>query len=365
MSDYFDEPESFGDVEDIEVSLLVNRFENMLKHEKPVFFDVYEFVDIIDYYLESDNTEKSRLALQYAIDLHPASDTLKLRQAMHYAYQNEKDKALHILKSINPSSDKESELIFTRANIFSRLKMHHNSVREFQKLIHVWDDPSEIYMNIAYEYENSGDYLKAIQCLKSAIKKNIICDSMLYELGYCFEMLNKKEEAIDFFQKYIDSNPYSEVAWVNLAIAFSNTGQFEKAIEANDYAIAIDDNFASAYYNKAFALKELKCYNQAAETFKELIAVQYQDAMVYYNIGECYEKEGNWNNAILYYNKALELDEFFAEAWAGLGCVYEEIGNNPKALLYTQKAVEVEPNNDGYWYILGYIQMKMAQYEQA
>src|SRR3546814_9774721 len=82
-----------------------------------------------------------------------------------------------------------------------------------------------------------------------------VCSSdLLYELAFCFDIIDRQEESIAFYQKYIDEEPYSYAAWYNLGNAFNKLGLFEKAIDAYDYAILVRDNFAAAYFNKGNAL---------------------------------------------------------------------------------------------------------------
>jgi hypothetical protein len=37
--------------------------------------------------------------------------------------------------------------------------------------------------------------------------------SVLYNVVYCFEFLDQNIDAIAYLNKYIDKNPYSEIAW--------------------------------------------------------------------------------------------------------------------------------------------------------
>jgi len=68
--------------------------------------------------------------------------------------------------------------------------------------------------------------------------------------AFCYDVLDKQEESIKFYEQYIDNEPYSYAAWYNLGNAFNKMDLFEKSIDAYDYAILIKDNFASAYFNK-------------------------------------------------------------------------------------------------------------------
>ena len=49
----------------------VNRYEEMLKNQTHCFFDIHEFEDIIDYYLDSENFTKAAMAANYAAHIYP------------------------------------------------------------------------------------------------------------------------------------------------------------------------------------------------------------------------------------------------------------------------------------------------------
>jgi tetratricopeptide (TPR) repeat protein len=61
----------------------------------------------------------------------------------------------------------------------------------------------------------------------------------LYELAFCYDVLDNQEESVQFYQQYIDNEPYSYAAWYNLGNAYTKLSLFEKAIDAYDYAILI------------------------------------------------------------------------------------------------------------------------------
>lgn len=60
----------FGEEETLDI---VQRYEDMLKHNQSFFFDVIEFENIIDYYLTIDKTSHALEAANIAHRIHPYS----------------------------------------------------------------------------------------------------------------------------------------------------------------------------------------------------------------------------------------------------------------------------------------------------
>ena len=86
--------------------------------------------------------------------------------------------------------------------------------------------------HIAYVYQNMGDYETSITYLKLCLEQNMENQDALYELAFCYDVLDNQQESVLFYQQYIDNEPYSYAAWYNLGDAFTKLSLFEKAIDA-------------------------------------------------------------------------------------------------------------------------------------
>ena len=84
---------------DDEVLSSVNRYEDMLKNHTRHFFDVHEFEDIIDFYLDSENFAEAASAANYAARIYPLASSIKLRMAEILIDKGQPVKALKLLNS--------------------------------------------------------------------------------------------------------------------------------------------------------------------------------------------------------------------------------------------------------------------------
>ena len=84
-------------------------------------------------------------------------------------------------------------------------------------------------------------------------------------------ILQKYEDAIDNFNKVIESDPNFKEAVLNKGIALLNLSQNEDAIEHLNKVIEIDPNYKEAYLYKGEALWDLKQYQDAIEFFNKVI----------------------------------------------------------------------------------------------
>ncbi len=353
--------------EDYPIGNLTSRFENMLKGTEGEYFDSEEFEALIDYYQQSFNTEKARLALELAMQQHPFNANLKIKQARQLASESNYLMALDILNELEIYEPNDPEILMTRANIFSMMMEFKKAISELKKTIELVDadELEEIYSSIAFEYENLGQYKQALEFLKKALTINPSSDALLYEIGMCYEVDKKLDKSITFFNQYLNDHPHSIAAWFNLGLSYHHSEQYEKAIDAFEYVLAIDHRNLSAYLSMAQSYSNLENYSKAIEIYRESFALGKPEALTYYSIGECYEKMQDFRPALINYRKALELDEELPEPWAGIGVIFDEEGNTKTGIRYLMKACELDPLNTEFLLILADMYIKQKDYDKA
>ena len=240
--------------EDFENSL--KRFEEMIASNTSQFFDADELEEIIEYYMQWFNLELAKKAIDYATNQYPYNSSLKIKKAQYLSSQHNTRDALLLLNDIEEVESSNSELYMTRGYIYSQIGLSEQAIENFKFALPLSEFKDEVYVAIGVEFLNDEKAADALYYLKKAIKINSENEIALNELSLCFELTGKSEEAITFYESYIDENPYSYYAWFNLGISYNRLGLYEKAVDAYDYAIAIKDNFSSAYFNKANSLAQ-------------------------------------------------------------------------------------------------------------
>jgi tetratricopeptide (TPR) repeat protein len=345
---------------------LVKMLENKLHAGESFYFDVEDYELIIDHYLEEDDLEKCFLVLQNAMEQHPNTISLSLRQVQFLISKNNTEKALRILKEVEAIDPYNRDIFRTRGDIYSQLQYYHEAIKEYQKAIDDTEENlDEIYSNIAYEYENLHNYDKALEYLKKAIDFNPENETALFELSFCAEMAEKPQVVVDFLVKYLDRFPYAKAGWFNLGLAYSSLMEHEKAIDAYDYVIAIDETFSTAYFNKGNALATLERYEEALKSYRETLAFESPEGLTYYYIGECYEKMNEPERAEEYYRLAIDADPASSDARVGLGCILSERGRHSDAITLFKEALEQNPNDSETLYLLADEYMETSDIELA
>jgi tetratricopeptide (TPR) repeat protein len=72
-------------------------------------------------------------------------------------------------------------------------------------------------------------------------------------LGNLCEGRKLHKEAIQYYEKAMELNPHFAKCYLNLGIAYANTGQFKKAIKIwkKSLNFTVDKNMVKAYIQKA------------------------------------------------------------------------------------------------------------------
>ena len=147
----------------------------------------------------------------------------------------------------------------TKASIFSQLKDSKRAINFFEAALSKAEseDKDAIFLDLAMEHENDGNYKAAVEVLKRAMSHNPANEGAIYELAYCYDQLNDNKNAIKSYSDFIEENPYSYTSWYNLGNAYSKAENFEKAVWAYDYCLIINAEFGPAHFNLGNAFKTL------------------------------------------------------------------------------------------------------------
>ena len=351
--------------EEEENNLSLSKFESMLKTNKVLFFDSEEFEEIILHYLDMGKANLAKKALKLALEQHPKSTGLKLVQVEMLIYDDkleQAEKLLNELFAIEPNND---EIYIQKANIYSKRDNHEKAVELLKTALEYTDDYADVYNLMGMEYLFMDNLEMAKDSFIKCLEVDIEDQSALYNVVYCFEFLDQNQEAIEYLTKYIDLNPYSEIAWHQLGRLHYGIKEYDQAIRAFDYATLIDDEFLGAFMEKAKALERLKKYKEAIESYNRTIELDDATSYALLRIGKCYEKLGNNVQALNHYNKTVHEDPLLDKGWIAITDFYIRQKNYQKALFFVNKALAIDNQNRLYWKRYATINKQMNFFEEA
>ena len=346
-------------------SLSLTRFEKMLKTNRILFFDSNEFENIISYYLENGKINFAKKAIKLGLEQHPDSSNLALFEIEILIFENKLDNAEKLLEALILSEPSNEEVYIQKANIYSKKKLHQKAILCLNKILDFNPDNAEVYSLIGIEYLFMEDFENAkfnfIKCLNYDDSDY----SALYNIVYCFEILEQNNKAIEYLNTYLNTNPYCEVAWHQLGKQYLFFKNYAKAISAFDFAIISDEYFIGAYIEKGRALEKINKYNEAIENYKLIIALKDESSYPLLRMGICYNKISNYKKAIQNLNDCIKVDPQLNKAWYLLAEIYYKNQKYDSAILSIKKALEINSEKEDYWKLYAKINIGLKLYEEA
>lgn len=331
-------------------SVLIDRYESMLSQGEVYFYDVDEFEEIIEHYTISNELQVAFNAVDMAKSQHPQSLTFMLKEAELLAYSNRAGEALKTIENLELLEASNTEIYITKASILSQQGKYKLALGALEyALTFAPDNIEDIYMSMAFEYQNLNKFPEAIDILKKVLALDTSNEDALYEIAYCFDITNFQNNAIEFFKNYIDENPYSSHGWYNLGNSYSGIKNFDFAIKAYDYCIVIDEMFSSAYFNKANIYAKQDKYLDAIDVYQQCLDLEQGGAITYFYMAECYFNMNSLNKALLYYKKAVAHDDKYSEAWMGMGETLAQLNRFEEAAGFMEKSLSIDELNPENW----------------
>ncbi len=345
----------------------IESFENYLKGGTIGYYDVDRLEAMVDHYLISGQYKKGRKCAEYALTMFSFAPIFKLRLAQALTGMGKLKESLNVLGQIEKTMSEDTEWLLTKASIFSQLKDSKLAIRFFRAALEKADkeDKDEIFLDLAMELENAGDYKGAIEVLKDAMKHNPKNEGAIYELAYCYDQMDDTANAIKSYSDFIEENPYSFTSWYNLANAYSKNENYEKAIWAYDYCLLINEDFGPAYFNLGNAYLSQEKYKLAIENFEKCMEIDGDDPVALCYIGEAYEQLDQLALAKMFYQRSMEMAPLLPDAWLGMGIVHDLEGKTFEALTFIFKALELDDQNAGIYHVLAGAYEKLGEIELA
>ena len=165
--------------------------------------------------------------------------------------------------------------------------------------------------------------------------------------GYAYALKGAHDEAIAAYNKAIDIDPRSAMAFFNRAIAYSQKNELDRAIADYNKTIEIDPNMAAAYAYRGSSYYLKGDSSRALADLNDAIRRDPKQARFYTNRGAVYRDKGDFDRAIADHTKAIELDPKLPNAFYNRGLVYNGKGDRERAVADFQAVLALDPSDQG------------------
>lgn len=349
------------------VAELIANYERMIAENDSCFFEEGSLDQIIEYYEERQNMDMAMKVVNMAVEQHPFSASFLIKKGQLLFDGKDFDNALEALDQAAALDASDLQIYLLRCDIYVWQGKFLQAIDTIEVAMDFAekDEMPDLYLELADIYEEWERYDDLFGTLMKTLDLDPTNEEALNRMWFCVEFTEKYSESVEYHKMFIDENPYSYLAWFNLAHAYAGLKEYDKAIEAFEFVIAINDEYEYAFKDCGELLFKIKNYQKAADYFLQasLISKPYKE--LYYSIGECYEHMHNYNRARYYYRKATNLDPYFGDAYYKIGTMYEEENRWGNALTAYERAYKLDEENAEYALSIADVNMHMGDIDKA
>lgn len=337
----------------------------MIENNEERYFDTEEYEDIIIYYLEMGDISFAETAVKYALKLHPSSIELKIKKFEVLLELENYTLAKQLMDEVKESSLESTDFLVCCAKYYSNLGNPRRAIKYCEEALKLQEEENFLHNFMADEFVNLEDPFTALKHYKQALTFDPNDDYALENTMFCYNLLNRGEDAIEFLNDYLDKYPFSETAWFEYGQFYFNRKNYEEAIKGFDYLLAINSQSVGVYANKAACYEAMGEWLKAVEVYEEMLALEYTKSFTYYKIGLCYKENKQPVLALNAFQKSLRDDPQFYLSMMEQSYIYEEMGSMKEALHFAREAVLLNDNNVDYQKRLAFLYIDSGRYEES
>lgn len=390
--------DSFDEYLDPDALRLFNRFVD--EEEKGVngFYDVDEYVSLIETCIIFGNMHKAQRILNKARQQYPEAVDLKLKDAELCLETDRFEKALLYLEEIEKVEPYLSEIYILRGHVLKCLKKCGEARNAFLKAQQTGADELDVNIGLAETEIAAENPEKAWVYMQRILGMS---DDTIETCNRFLDMAQKGglfPQAIDFVCNLLKKDPYSIRYWRLLSELYEMAGRYEQSLEADNFILAIEPEEEETLLHKFCLVPHaLPANSEKLPEFyakMEKLAQKTEDrellTSVWHRLAQFYEKEDG-EAAELYYRRLLDFSEYrqfvffrlgvletfmqryeqalklFFEAlrcdeepysmlespariYRGIACTCFAVGDAEEGLRYNLLAVETEPEHPEHLY---------------
>jgi tetratricopeptide (TPR) repeat protein len=350
-----------------EIRELVKQFQNLKAGRGNSFLEEEAFEKIIDYFDDVEDLPQALEAAEMGIEQYPYSSALLIKKADLLIATRHYTEALEILNHAELLDSNDINLYILKTDVYLALDQQEKAVELLENALQLFDGQEriELLFELADVYDDYEEFDKIFDCLKLILEQEPTNEEALYKICFWTDFTGRNEESITLHTHIIDENPYSELAWFNLAAAFQGMKLYEKAIDAYKYAVTIDEKFDYAYRNMGDAFIRLRKYKDAIEVLEKVLELSRPEDVIYEAIGHCYDRMKNFAQARFYYRKASHLNQGDSKLYYKIACTYINEEQWSMAVKQLESAMQIHRLQPEYNLAMGECKMQMGDYKEA
>lgn len=317
-------------------------------------------------YQKQNNFSAALEQYEKAEQLNPSNVNTRLNMGTLFQAQKEYDTAIEAYNTIIDVNPNFMLAYLYKAQCYKALGSKEAAIQNYKLALNLEPSNQDIKDELSDMYEISMTPEEKLNYLYSQLQKEPTNAELNYKYAFELHKANRIAEAIPFYNQTIKLNPKNENAYINLAQAYSQQGNFDnarnilteaKGIFPENQTIkkqlsSIDAETTSLLYSNASKLFGEKKYTEAINLYAKITPATPESLL---GTGACYQAMNNFEKAAEYYTKSFNLDTKNADTAYYAALAYSNTENFDKAKTYAAKAISINPNHKNAKELLAYV----------
>ncbi len=352
----------------------LDRFEKMIKENRSEFFEKEEILSIVRFYkiIYSDLFEK---AIDYGLKLYPGSSELLLYKSNFFLEKEELKKAFDILKKIESFEKRnpnywENWVIYylKRGNLSKALSMAQKGDQVYLKF-----DKADYFTALANEFNNHNHVNEAILYYQKAIQADPYDEYPKHKLARLYIKEEEYQKALEIYDYLLDEDPFDVDAWFFKGVIHEELEQIEEALSAYGFAYAIDPKDDEVIFKLAYLLYSTLKFSEALQIIDDYVKQNSLTPELCLLLLNIYQEKHNHEYLKYYALKLIELletapaPEYNNGLLTAYKIVFQHYLQEKKILLaiqYIEKAL-LQYNEITLWFFLSLSKLLQGQHKEA
>jgi len=209
-----------------------------------------------------------------------------------------------------------------------------------------FDSQNLKYLGVSLEKQNN--LVDALTYLKIAERVSVEDNELIEILAFTCEKANKKNSAINYFEKLIKQQPKNWLYAFRLGTLYAGVRSYSIAIQYLINARNLKPDCIPVYFELYKVFLTLEKFHECYSVLKAALEIQEQSPDLQMNAGLIAAQLHQYDSALKYLERSIELQPS-PGAHLNLGNLYKQFGEIEKAIATTEKCIELAPN-----YLVGY-----------
>ena len=349
---------------------LLESYEASINAGSNPFMDADDLVDLADYYSWQGFDDKAEAAIDYALELYPASTLPNVFKARKALSEGDYAQAEFYRDEIENHDDPDYHYLVAEIMIAQDdIDGADHYLREYSKNVEPdeYEDFVRDCANLYIDYDQSE---KAYEWMLRS--RGDESDDFKELMARTLFGLGKYKDSERIFNELIDHHPFSKHYWNALASAQFMNEEYSNAITSSEYAIAIDPNDPDAVSSKASGLLRLGNYEEAEKYYQKYCELVPDDEFGFLHQGVCLVNMNRNEEALPILRMALAVapkdSPFLVQIYQELAFCYGALHQVGQAIRMLDKTQKMDCDHVDIMVVKGHILLqnnKIAEAEEA